>query len=96
MKMVSELFPLILVFFHFTSIFSNLEDIILLPNEEFVFDVAKGPRGLHAKNILYVDSRNNEEEIFDINHFCYRTLRSIVGSIVNEDIQLRNKMYKKE
>lgn len=71
------------IFFHFSSMIDKQEEVYLKPELFLMFDVFKGPRGLHAKNIIYLEGRSCKLNM----KTHYKKFIHFLGDIINEEIK---------
>jgi hypothetical protein len=53
-----------------------------------VFDVLRGQRGLHAKNILYVSCSTENDDLSGLGNLCFQSFKVLVESIINEEVEV--------
>lgn len=71
------------IFFHFTSMNNKQEEFFLKPELRLIFDIHKGPRGLHAKNIMFIKDKRCTIDI----ETQYKKFIYFLGDIINEEIK---------
>ncbi|KAK6090736.1 hypothetical protein P3W45_000459 [Vairimorpha bombi] len=69
------------IFFHFTSMTDLKNEIFLGTDIPLIFDICKGSKGIHAKNISY------EEKCLNYEAVNYKRFVLYLGGIINEEIK---------